>query len=151
MKEYEAYKQLVQKYKPYITPLKTKVDKIVQERQLVSVMNDTKWLKLQAEVKSLPFPPPYIVKCLTDEADAFVGKLDFAPFWLGHWGNFEEEGMPVFFTIEWLKVCPRHSVFKGRLVKGEVWDETEAFVKILVSNNIPYEECDGIFSIFGYQ
>ncbi|WP_165585166.1 DUF6678 family protein [Chryseobacterium soli] len=46
---------------------KEKIRKIVSEKGLNSVMNDTKWLELQSSVGKLSFPPPYIDKLVFED------------------------------------------------------------------------------------
>ena len=49
------------------------VAKIVQERQLTSCMNNTKWDKFRhAMLEEMPFRPPYEIKTLFDEDDTFI-------------------------------------------------------------------------------
>ncbi|WP_370530665.1 DUF6678 family protein [Snodgrassella alvi] len=53
--------------------------------------------------------------------------------------------------MEWIKVYPQLSKYRGRLVENEVLDETEAFRTILNRLNIPYDRKDNIFTIYGYK
>lgn len=39
---------------------------------------------------------------------------------------------------------------QGRLIADEIIDETEEFISILKKYNIPYEEDNGCFIIYGY-
>lgn len=153
---YEAYKQAIAQHNDYIDELKERVFAIVQKKQLVSVMNDTKWLKLQHAVNALPFPPPNICQCVTYD-DEEIEEINVASIfsnavqWLGDWTNFYEEGLPVLFNIEWIKVRPQSAIFRGCLVEPDVLDETDAFRDILNNLNIPYEEENNVFTIYGYK
>ena len=148
---FEDYKSALERHRQYISDLRQQVHEIVSKRQLTSIMDDTKWLELQRAVEDLPFPPPYIVKCVTDKNDFSIGMLDEIPTYVGDWSSYYEEGLPPFFTIEWIKVCPRYGKHKGRLVDKEVLDETSQFVEILDKYFIPYEEDNKMFIIYGYR
>ena len=150
MNEFEQYKEHLQKYE-HIAEFKKKVMKIVFRKNLSSVMNDTKWLELQKAIEILPFPPPYTVKSVTYEDDWSNGNLEDAPRYVGDWSNFWEEGLPPFFTIEWMKVRPRYGKYRGRLVADEIFDETEEFIAILEKYSIPYENENGTITIYGYK
>jgi len=129
-----------------------KVNKIIAEKNLTSYMNDTKWIELQNAIDDLPFPPPYIMKLIFDyDGLCHPDKISDAPHYLGDWSSYWNEGLPPFFIIEWLKVCPRYGKYRGRLVNDEIWDETEEFVTILKKYNIPHEKENGIFTIYGYK
>ena len=149
MDEFEIYKQHIRQHR--LEGLKNEVLKLVTQRGLASVMNDTKWIALKKAVEQLPFPPPYIVKCITDENDSFAESLSSAPRYVGDWSYYYEEGMPPFFDIEWIKARPQRGVYRGGLIADEILDETAEFVAILKQHNIPFDEEDGIFTIYGYR
>jgi hypothetical protein len=136
---------------PDILAEKEKIRKIATKKGLSSVMNDTKWLKLQNAIKQLPFPPPYIGKLIIDDKTYEEVKISKAPHWLGNWDPFYNEGMHLFFTIEYIKVRPCYAEHSGTLVGPKIFDETEEFKLLLTALNIPYEEDEGIFTIFGYR
>jgi hypothetical protein len=147
---YEGYKKALDST-PGISELKRQAMAIVEQKQLNPQMNDTKWLELQGAIRDLPFPPPYIVKCLTDTNEMISGNFDEIPEYLGDWSGFNEEGLPPFFNIEWMKISPRYAISRGQLVKKEVLDEYPQLLSILEKNNIPFEERDGLFIIYGYK
>jgi hypothetical protein len=151
MNEFERYKEYLQQHSDFVEKWKANVTEILARKQLSPTMNDTKWLELQKAVVSLPFPPPYICKQVTDEGSERIGELEDAPRYVGDWSNFWEEGLPLFFDIEWLKVRPRHGIYCGRLVADEILDETEKFVAILNKYSIPYESENGTITIYGYK
>ena len=146
-----------EKYKYYtlndsdVLAEKEKIRKIVAKKGLSPVMNDTKWLKLQNAIKQLPFPPPYIEKLIIDDKTYEEVKISDAPQWFGNWDPFQNEGMHLFFTIEYIKVRPCYAEFRGSLVGPKIFDETEGFKQLLKELNIPYEEYAGVFTIFGYK
>ncbi len=146
MTEFEEYKKRVSQWLGRRQEL---VREIVVEKNLSSVMNDTKWLELQSAVYSLPFLPSYDVKLVTDDAPPQV-NFGEVPTYLGDLSSFWEEGLPPFFEIEWMKVQPRLAKYRGRLVAPEILDETGEFVAILDRLHIPYETEDGVIKIYGY-
>jgi hypothetical protein len=131
--------------------LKERVRKVVEEKGLSSVMNDTKWLKLQSSIVKLPFAPPYIEKLILENKNFKEVQISDAPQWLGDWSPFYNEGMCLFFAIEYIKVRPRYVEYSGRLVAPKIYDETEEFEQLLKELHIPYEEEYGTFTIYGYK
>lgn len=55
------------------------------------------------------------------------------------------------FVIEWIKVRPRYLKYRGRLIEPECIDVAEKFEGILKKYNIPYEEDNGVYCIYGYR
>ena len=148
--EREKYKYYTQN-EPSILEEKQKIRKIVIEKGLSSVMNDTKWLKLQSAIEKLPFPPPYIEKLIIEDKTFEDVQISDNPQWLGDWSSFYQEGMYLFFTIAFIKVRPRYAEYIGRLVAPKIFDETEEFERLLKELHIPYEEDNGTFTIYGYK
>jgi len=148
--EWEKYKYYTQNDE-YALALKEEVKKMVVEKGLSSVMNDTKWLKLQSAIVSLPFAPPYVEKLVLENKTFEEVQISDAPQWLGDWSPFYEEGMPLFFTIEYIKVRPQYAEFVGKLVKSKVIDATKEFEQLLKDLHIPYEGDNGTFIIYGYR
>lgn len=135
--------------------LKERVRKIVQQRNLCSCMNDTKWNELRtAMIRDMPFPPPYILKFLFE--DEAVDEKYFHSD-VNYWGDwdygFAIEGhyFNGAFAVEWIKVRPRYLKHRGRIIEPEVIDATDKFVEILRQYSIPYEESDGVYCIYGYR
>ena len=149
MDELENYKEHIRRHS--WDELKEQVLQIAAQKGLASVMNDTKWIELKKAVATLPFPPPYIVKCITEEDCRATEQFDKVPRYIGDWSYYYEEGMPPFFTIEWIKVLPKYGKYRGRLIADEIIDETPELIAILQKYNIPYYEENGIFTIYGYK
>ena len=126
--------------------LKSKVNIIISQKQMYSVMNDTKWRELQQAINELLFPPPYELKYVTDEEDPLEFNEDVT--YIGDWSD---EPLTPFFRIEWIKVRPRYRKYRGRLIQEELVDETEEFIYLLKKYYIPYEEKQGTFIIYGYR
>jgi len=121
----------------------------VSEKNMFSIMNNTKWNELRNAVKDLPFPPPYILKgVLEDELDDY--KFDQDVWYLGDWSD-EAFLWGKLYEVEWIKVRPRYIKYKGQLVPDELIDETQQFVEILERYNIPYETVNGMYVIYGYK
>jgi len=125
---------------------KKKVISLVEEKNMFSIMSNTKWRELQKSVRELPFTPPYVIKYVTDQNEP--QPFDKDVWYLGDWSN---EVLFPFFNIEWIKVRPRYLKHRGQLISGEIIDETELFVEILNKYSIPYEEQNGAYIIYGHK
>lgn len=125
---------------------KARVMKTVAERNLVSVMNDTKWRELQgAVINTLLFPPPYQAKYLLEDRlypEEFETDVSY-------WGDWIE-GIVPFYSVEWIRIRPRYLKHRGRLVSPEVIDITNDFVKLLKELSIPYRLENDTYIIYGY-
>jgi hypothetical protein len=148
--EREKYKFYIQN-DTYALELKEKVRKVVTQKGLSSIMNDTKWLKLQSSIVKLPFAPAYIEKLILENKDFKEVQISDSPQWLGDWSPFYKEGMYLFFAIEYIKVRPRYAEYNGGLVAPKIYDETKEFDQLLKELHIPYEEENGMFIIYGYK
>lgn len=129
-----------------IKKLKKKVMLLIEQKNMVSIMNNTKWNELQKSVCELPFLPPYQLRCVTDVDELKTFDKDVCCT-----GNWDDELMLPFFNIEWIKVRPRYIKERGQLINGEIVDKTAAFIEILEKYSIPYEEENGAFIIYGYK
>lgn len=132
--------------------LKDKVFRIVCKRNLCSYMNDTKWRELvMAVTTEMPFPPPYSIKYITQEC-AEISKIETEDVtYFGDWSGESFPPQEYYFNIEWLKVRPRYLKYRGKLVAPELIDESRKLEKILHKYNIPFEEKDGLYCIYGYR
>ena len=137
-----------------------KISQIVADKGLYSIMNSTKWRELKRGVAELPFHPPFVIK-FVDEDESPSRIFDEDVTYLGDWGlDFENRicgdmyATP-FYAVEWIKVRPRYlETWPHRLMpdpKNVAADATEQFVDILTKYNIPYEEDNGAFAIYGYK
>ncbi len=131
---------------------KEKIRKIVQQRNLCSYMNDTKWRELQhAMVHEMPFPPPYEIKYLFENETKENQFYQDVPF-LGEWENCEDGfDLDAAFAIEWVKVRPQYLERQGKLIKPKVIKADSQFVEILKKYSIPYEIENGTYCIYGYR
>lgn len=134
--------------------MKEKVRKIVQQRNLCSYMNATKWNELRsAMLNEMPFQPPFIIKYLDTEC---VEEADFQSdvYYLGDWYYaFAIEGayFDASFAVEWVKVRPRYLRRCGALIEPEMISAEDIFVALLKKYSIPFEENDGVYCIYGYR
>ncbi|MGN1412281.1 MAG: DUF6678 family protein [Oscillospiraceae bacterium] len=134
--------------------LKKKVYNIIQERNLCSYMNNTKWNELCiAMINEMPFYPPYIVKTLFENDCKEEKYFKYDVSYLGDWYELYEVYPKI--AIEWIKVRPRYIQYDyiGYLIepKSKVIDGTEKFLEILKKYNIPYVQENDIYTIYGYK
>ena len=134
--------------------LREQAFQIVQERNLTSYMNNTKWRKfLKIVMGKLPFQPDYVYKLLSDSPD----RSDIQPFrniprgqgcYCGECFNYYR-----FYEIEWVRITPKYAVnHGGRLVENlEVFDETEELIQELENAHIPFEKDNQDIVIYGYR
>ena len=149
---YSQYKEFINSN---YTGMKDEVELIIRRKRLSSIMNDTKWLKLQTAILSTAeFEPAYSVQLLTDEIEhspAF-GKV---PTYLGCWELLYENyeySPPPFFNIEWMSIQPLREIYRGRLVNPEIVDKSSILLDILNKYHIPFEkEDEHTFVIYGYK
>lgn len=132
--------------------LKDKVFRIVCERNLCSYMNDTKWNELITAVKNeMPFAPAFIIKYVTQET-VTQNKIETED--VDYFGDWKGENFPpqeFYFNIEWIKVRPRYLKYQGKLIAPKLIDASKNFEEILYRYNIPFEERDGLYCIYGYR
>jgi hypothetical protein len=116
--------------------------KYVEENNLSSVMNNTKWKKLVGAITSNnDFDPPVNFKTIFDDKN----NGTFTPVW---WDEIERHGFNI---IEWLQIKPIKEEHTGQLTKPQVTDYTEFIKGCLEVNSINYTFEGGIFKIIGYQ
>lgn len=125
---------------------KMKVMEAIADRNLVSIMNNTKWRELQdAVINTLLFPPPYQCKYLL-EGILYPEEFETDVWYWGDW----EEGIEPFYSVEWIRVRPRYLKHRGKLVSPELIDITDDFVNILKALSIPYRLEKDTYYIYGY-
>ena len=135
--------------------LKRKAKNIIQERNLCSYMNDTKWNELRnAMINEMPFPPPFTVKYLFETEFDEEDDLQKDVYYLGDWEyGLSDDGknFECTFLVEWIKIRPRYLKRRGALIESEIIDAEKIFVELLEKYNIPYEKSKGVFCIYGYR
>ncbi|WP_025028241.1 DUF6678 family protein [Caldalkalibacillus mannanilyticus] len=126
--------------------LKKNIQSVLSEKQLHPIMNNTKWKELQsAVINTLPFPPPYQVKYVLEETPEPI-SFDNDVWYFGDWN----EGLSLFYSVEWIRVRPRYLKHRGVLIDDELIDITVEFLRVLHHLNIPYIEESNSYYIFGY-
>lgn len=127
-----------------------RIYEIIQERQLTSCMNDTKWKEfVHAMAEEMPIEIPYDYKTLFEETRE---KLQFDT----HYDN-ESFNWYHFKSIEWVKVKPKfyEHRHRGLLVEDEKihHDTEQEFLELMDKYSIPYEydKTNGLYTIYGYR
>jgi len=113
--------------------------KIINTRQLVSVMNKTKWRELCGDfelIQNLNIKVRY--KLIT--TDQMFG---FSPVW---WRQLLED-TPL---IEWLEFDPIVAEYRGRLISDKETDRSSEILNILKKHSIRYSKEESYFKIWGY-
>lgn len=137
-----------------INKLKREAISVVENRNLCSCMNDTKWKELRnAMWDEMPFPPPFILKTIFEKECPQERYFQTDVTWLGDWneGFLYDNCLDMWFVVEWIRVRPRYLKKRGRLINPELIDAAKQFVDILTRYNIPYEEKNGVYCIYGYR
>lgn len=135
---------------------KKKINNIVEQKGLCSMMNDTKWKELKKGISELPFLPPFVIKSV-DEEETFYHQFKEDVYYTGDWGMYLDNYLggdiyaTPFYAVEWIKIRPRLLKHQGRLIKSKVIDETDEFLAIQKKYNIPFEEQNETYIIYGYH
>jgi hypothetical protein len=116
-----------------------KLIQIIGERQLVSVMNKTKWRELCGDFEKMNDPLVQIrYKLITSEE--LVG---FSPVW---WNEVLNETP----AIEWLEFDPVKREKRGSLVSDKEIDMSGDIIEVLDRHNIRYS-IEGVYlRVWGY-
>jgi hypothetical protein len=112
----------------------------VQEEQLVSVMNDTKWRELRQIMIERPRRPRYRVQSL-------LSPPANPDSWEGDWYYH----LPTFVWIEWLDIDPIFRTRRGHLLEEDKVDLTGELVPLLEAQSIPFELGAPFIRIYGYR
>ncbi|WP_088071967.1 DUF6678 family protein [Gottfriedia luciferensis] len=124
---------------------KQKVQTIITSKQLSSVMNNTKWEKLyNAILESLPLPPAYQVKYVTEDT---LFPENFEDLWT--WGDWKQ-GLRPFYLIEWIRVRPSYIEERGGLLEPKIIDIKKELIAIFKEFKIPYLDKNNSIYIYGY-
>ncbi len=116
-------------------------NKIIQDRQLYSVMNNTKWYNLFSELNEIEESIRFRVKSIDN--DYFPeNKIDFT----GELQQINRE----FISIEHLDIDPYIKVNRGELMKPLINDLSSRIINILEALKINYKKEDSYIRIYGY-
>ncbi|MCL2309085.1 MAG: hypothetical protein FWC42_02255 [Proteobacteria bacterium] len=125
---------------------KHKVKEELTRRGLGSLMNDTKWRELLAEIDKLPFSPPYQRKdVLHPEPEPRVFDTDV--WYHGDW----TEAIHPLYSIEWVRIRPRHLKRVGQLLSPIIVSCEAELERVLQSLGQPYEKGDDSIWVYGYR
>jgi hypothetical protein len=148
---FQQYKYLTENDEDIVL-FKHKIKGIEIERNLSSFMNDSKWIELQIGIEKLPFPPAYNVQLIhSEKREPCLHELKNEPSFFGDWSSYWEEGLPIFFTIEWMEIRPKHRKRIGRLVPDIISDESNELLALLDKLNISFQTINGSVFIYGYK
>lgn len=113
--------------------------KIVNERNLVSLMNDTKWKKFAKAITAQEELEPFVrSKDITDET--------ISGFALKDWG-FTDYNPAI---IEWVDIDPIKRKYVGRLAPDIEMDITGYILNALAESNVPYSKEGEYFRVWSY-
>jgi len=113
--------------------------KIIDDRQLVSVMNKTKWRKLCGEFEEIhELGVSVRYKMIT--SDKLYG---FSPVW---WDQLFRETV----AVEWIDFDPKKRERRGQLVSDKETDISDVILGIFKNHNIPYSLENDCFRVWGY-
>lgn len=129
--------------------LREQAFQIVQDRNLTSYMNNTKWEKLLEIVnQKLPFKPEQVYKTLLDDEIQPLSCIPRSP------GCYCDECFPQqFYLLEWVRLTPRYAVNHGGYLveKLEIHDETPELIQELEKAHIPFQTDHQDILIYGYH
>jgi hypothetical protein len=110
----------------------------IEREQLVSVMNATKWRKLQNAMANLkPAQPRYLIKCLRDAK----------PSWERDWRYH----LPSSKCIEWVDIDPVYRERWGALLPDLEHDGISQITSLLREHSIPYQGRGNYIRVYGYR
>ena len=113
--------------------------KIIDDRQLVSVMNKTKWRELCGEFEEIHELGVNVrYKMIT--SDQLYG---FSSVW---WDQLFRETV----AIEWIDFDPKKRERRGHLVSDKETDISEIILDIFKKHNIPYSLENDCLRVWGY-
>jgi hypothetical protein len=125
---------------------KLEIKNELARRGLGSVMNDTKWRELLAEMSKLSFPPPYQRKDVL-HAEPEPCSFDSDVSCLGDY----VEGIYPLFSIEWIRIRPRYLKHVAQLLPKAIIDCEAELEAALQSLGQPYVKTDDSIWIYGYK
>ena len=117
---------------------KEKIYKTIQERQLCSIANNTKWNRLIDTIREWDgWHPSYRFKTVGN----YISGWDVE--WYYH--------LPFpFLCVEWFDIGLYEEVYIGQLVKNKIIDHTKEITHLLDLCKLEYEVFDDIVRVWGY-
>jgi hypothetical protein len=117
-----------------------RLTELIISRQLVSVMNKTKWKEVaNALTSNEAFVPDVRVKSAYNEQPSGFCGYDWE---LIRHGESRD--------IEWMDIDPMKREYVGRLVERQKTDYSDWVREALSGHSIPFVEANGLFRITGY-
>jgi hypothetical protein len=135
---------------------KKKINNIIEQKGLCSIMNNTKWKELKKGINELPFLPPFVIKSV-DEEETSYHRFEKDAYNTNDWGMYSDDYLggdiyaTPFYAVEWIKIRPRLLKHQGCLIESKVIDETDEFLAMLKKYNIPFEKKNETYIIYGYH
>ncbi|GAB2899010.1 DUF6678 family protein [Microbulbifer echini] len=115
------------------------ISKIIDQRQLVSVMNKTKWRELCGSFSGSDSVSPEIRY-----------KLIFGESIYGFSAVWWDEVFRDCVAIEWMDFDPFNHEFRGQLVSKKKIEIRNEIFEIFEKYNIPYSIEGGFYRVWGY-
>jgi len=113
--------------------------KIINDRQLVSVMNETKWREMCGEFEAIHDLGVHVrYKNIT--SDQLYG------FSSVRWDQLFREAV----SIEWIDFNPIKKEHRGRLISDKETDISGVILSIFKKHSIPYSIENGCYRVWGY-
>lgn len=121
----------------------------IERHQLTSVMNETKWNRLNRAVsEELTYAPPYQIKYLGEDTLFPSDSLSEYEILWGEWDEIWLES-PLR-SIEWIRLRPSVLLYKGVIIDPDVCDLSTELISILEREKIPFILESETIQIFGY-
>ncbi|MHC9160393.1 MULTISPECIES: DUF6678 family protein [Exiguobacterium] len=121
----------------------------IERQQLTSVMNETKWKRLNRAVsEELTYAPPYQIKYLREDTLFPSDSLSEYEILWGEWDEIWLES-PLR-SIEWIRLRPSVLLYKGVILDPDVCDLSTELISILEREKIPFILESETIQIFGY-
>jgi hypothetical protein len=116
--------------------------RIVQQRQLCGLANDTKWDELIAAMRTKEeqknWTPDFRCKCIDSNPSQ----------WDGEW--FYHLPFPLI-SVEWLDLSFIQKTHRGRLLAPEITDHSNWVEELIKQIGFEYQKGSSMFRIFGYS
>ncbi|WP_251129812.1 DUF6678 family protein [Exiguobacterium sp. CH10] len=121
----------------------------IERHQLTSVMNETKWQRINRAIsETLTHAPPYQMKYLGEDTLFPSDSLSEYEILWGEWDEIWLESR--LRSIEWIRLRPSVLLYKGVILDPDVCDMSTELISILERERIPFTLESETIQIFGY-
>lgn len=121
------------------TDERPKLQRVIVERQLCGLANDTKWDEFISAMRARKdWRPSYRYKCIDGPPSG----------WDVEW--FYHLPFP-FISVEWLDISVTQQTHRGMLIPPVVTDHSPWIVELLQSIGLDYQQGGTMIRIFGYS